>query len=1079
MSARVAGVRVRGFGGVLCGWFVACVVCVVGLGVFCGVAGAAVAAPGWESFGFFAPTDLVPGGSGKLVLFVYDVGAEPSSGAVTVTDRLPDGLVLPGGSVSTEGNLCVGSSVVVCEVGGMVPLVPAGRPVKLEIPVSVPLERSGGTVDEVEVSGGGAASVAKATVPAVFGGGSPGAGLANVDGWATSVEGVADTQAGSHPYDLTVAMAFNNEVVNSAHEVIPAGGEARTIDVKLPPGLVGNPTAVPRCSRQLFDDGEIALENGKGCPASSDIGSVEVGAKGVNEAAFPVFNITPPPGVAALFGFDITGGIPVLLEARVRSGGNYGITEHVQNAPQRQPIYTSVTIWGVPSEASHGSERRGASEGPGASTTPFLTLPTSCVESQEFDVEEINTWQEEDMVPAGRPFFTHDTAGQPLGFTGCESLVHFEPTMSIAPDTIAADSPAGLSAELRVPQGVNPEGLATSGLRDTTVTLPVGMAINPGEATGLTACLPGQGPGHDDLPASRSEGESEAWDGPPECSSSSKVGTVQITTPLLPDTLEGSVYVLQSDPPDVKILLAASGDGVNVKLIGDVHENETTGRLTTTFDETPDTPITEFKLSFSGGAQAALITPPTCGVYTTSSLLEPWSGLQSALVEGQFGIDVGPEGAPCANPLPFHPSFTAGSTTDQAGGYTSFSMLLQRSDGQQRIGRLEFQAPKGLLGMITAVPLCREPQAAAGTCPAVSQIGNTVIGSGAGPYPLFIPQAGQPPAPIYLTEGYGGAPYGLSIVVPVIAGPFNLGVEVVRAQIEVDPHTAQVTVATNTLPQIIKGIPTDLRSIYAVIDRPGFMFNPTDCSPMSITGAATSTEGATAPLGSHFQVGSCQVLKFKPNFKVSTSGKTSRAGGASLNVKIVYPTTPLGDNQATSQANIARARVELPKRLPSRLTTLQKACRAAVFEANPASCPATSVVGHATAVTPVLPLALTGPAYFVSHGGEAFPSLVVVLQGNGVTVDLVGTTVISSKGITSNTFKEVPDVPVTSFELMLPQGPYSALAANGNLCKGQLLMPTEFVGQNGSAIHQSTKISVTGCPKAKKQAKAKKKRKRG
>jgi hypothetical protein len=309
--------------------------------------------------------------------------------------------------------------------------------------------------------------------------------------------------------------------------------------------------------------------------------------------------------------------------------------------------------------------------------------------------------------------------------------------------------------------------------------------------------------------------------------------------------------------------------------------------------------------------------------------------------------------------------------------------------------------------------------------------------------------------------------------VPIIAGPFDLGIERVRARIEVDPHTSQLTITTNPLPTIIQGVPADLRSINAVIDRPGFMFNPTNCSPMSFTGTATSTEGATAGVSSAFQDGSCKSLEFKPNFKVSSSGKTSRLNGASLDAKILYPTTNPGFNQASSQANIARVRVELPKRLPSRLSTLQQACRAAVFQANPAACPPGSVVGQGTAVTPVLPGPLTGPAYFVSHGGEAFPSLIVVLQGQNITVDLEGTTFISKKGITTSTFKSVPDVPVTSFELSLPMGPHSALAANGNLCKGTLALPTEFVGQNGAVIKQNTKHNVTSCPKTKKTKKAK------
>jgi hypothetical protein len=301
----------------------------------------------------------------------------------------------------------------------------------------------------------------------------------------------------------------------------------------------------------------------------------------------------------------------------------------------------------------------------------------------------------------------------------------------------------------------------------------------------------------------------------------------------------------------------------------------------------------------------------------------------------------------------------------------------------------------------------------------------------------------------------------------------------VRAKIEVDPHTTQITVTTDTsgphsLPRILDGIPTDVRVIDAVIERPGFMFNPTSCNPQEFNGTATSTEGAKASLNSHFQVGSCQALKFTPKFTVSTSAKSSKATGATLTLKVSRESGP-----ASQQANFAKVKVDLPKQLPSRLTTLQKACTAAQFETNPAGCPVASVVGHARVLTPELPVPLEGPAYFVSHGGEAFPSLIIVLQGDNVTLDVVSTTFISKSGITSATLNNVPDAPFTSFELTLPQSKYSALTSNlpvkdnYSFCGQKLTIPTAFVAQNGLEIHQSTPINVTGC--AKKAAKTKKK----
>jgi hypothetical protein len=910
----------------------------------------------------------------------------------------------------------------------------------------------------------------------------------------TNRDGSAITQAGSHPYQVVTKFALNSTANAQGERVLQ--GDLKDFDAALPQGLVGDPRAVPQCTAEQFAaNSDYTLT---ACPDSTQVGVALVETDSLLELVgvgfgAPIWNLVPPPGVPAEFGFEITG-VPVLLTPTVRSNGDYGLTVSSDNTSQGLNVFgAQVAFWGVPGDPGHNEERGeclkelpafhlGETEGgscpAGIAPVPFLRMPTSCT-GPFTTVFSSDSWPALDASSVLQPsvfvqasVVSHETGGAPVGLDGCNQLP-FKPSFTVAQDTSAADSPAGLTFDLKIPQEglLAAEGLATSDLKDTTVTLPEGVAVNPGQAAGLVACQPSE--------------DGVGIEGPPTCPSASQVGTVQITTPLLENKLEGDVYVLQSNPPDLKLLVAAASpvDGVYVKLVGDVHLDESTGRLTTTFTNTPQLPFSDLKLSFSGGAQAALTTPPKCGLYTTTSDFAPWSGQPDSTLANSFAVETGPGGSACAATLPFAPTLHAGATTDQAGGYTNFSLLLQRGDGQQRISTLQFKTPKGLLGMISKIPLCGEAQANAGTCPAASEIGHTVVQAGPGPFPLVVPQPGQPPAPIYLTGGYDGAPYGLSVVVPVVAGPFTLQTQVVRAKIEVDPHTAQLTVTTNPLPPIIDGVPTDLRTVDAVIDRPGFMFNPTNCSPQAFSGTAASTEGAQAAISSPFQVGSCQSLAFKPDFKVTTSAKTSKADGASLTATITYPTTTPGTGQATSEANIALVKVDLPKQLPSRLTTLQKACLAKVFEANPANCPKESVVGHATATTPVLPVALNGPAYFVSHGGEAFPSLIVVLQGYGVTVDLVGTTFISKAGITSSTFKQVPDVPVGSFEITLPQGKFSALAANlpakakGSFCGQKLTMPTAFTAQNGAVLKQSTKIGVAGCPARAKAKKAKKKQK--
>jgi hypothetical protein len=1081
---------------------------------------------GWEAYSQVFPTNLKPGGSGKLELDIINTGAKSSEGPVTVTDTLPPGVTATkaGGlgfiesptnwnetfgteinpkfeAESTGGDRWVctgagkgqgeveGASVLTCTSNpgllqlnefpdsAFVPkgLIPAARQ---RIGIAVNVEpavregtRAGAEGNHVTVAGGGAASAASTSDPVTVSSAEPGFGFPGWDVWFSNADGSIDTQAGSHPYEGTFVNGFNELADGQV-----AGGPPRDIEAVLPAGFFGDPGAVPRCTRVQLDEAE--------CPAQSQIGVDRVGQQVLNYGVgtsdlngYAVYNIVPPPGVPDEFAFSIAG-YDVTFDAGVRSGHGYPIVEHIDNLPQSLLTdLNMLTLWGVPAEASHDPERcEGRIENGGHELAcglpseilpkPFLTLPTSCQQPGEpapsFTLLGLSTWTNEN-AKAEKSVETHNGSDTPAGFTGCEKL-SILPSFSAVPDTAFADTPAGLTAEVKVPQETleQPGSLVPATLKNTSVTLPEGLVINPGQAAGLVACQAAE---------ANLEGE-----GPQHCPNASKVGTVKIQTPLLEEQLEpeleGNVYVLQSNPPELKLLVAASADGIYLKLVGTVHLNTATGQVTTTFEETPELPFTDFKLSFSGGAQAALATPTQCGSYSTTSDFAPWTTPFAADVLGRdgFSIGAGPLGVPCpSGPLPFHPSLIAGATTDQAGGYTGFSLLLQRGDDQQRIEKLQFKAPAGLTGEISHVTPCPEPQASKGECTPASQIGHTTVASGTGPFPLIVPEPGRPESPIYLTGPYEGAPFGLSIVTPVLTGPFNLGTIITRASIAVDPHTAQITVTTDPLPQIIDGVPTDLRTVDSVIDRPEFMVNPTNCNPQEFSGTATGTPppgaggaGATAPISSHFQVGSCQSLKFAPEFKVSSQGKTSKAKGASLTSTVTYPSAAQG-----TYANVTRVKVDLPKQLPSRLTTLQKACTNAQFELNPANCPSESKIGYATVHTPLLPVPLVGPAIFVSHGGEAFPSLTMVLQGDNVTIDLVGTTNISKAGITSTTFKTLPDSPFSSFELTLPEGKFSALAANGNLCTSKLAMPTEFVGQNGTKINETTKISVTGCAKVK------------
>jgi hypothetical protein len=665
-------------------------------------------------------------------------------------------------------------------------------------------------------------------------------------------------------------------------------------------------------------------------------------------------------------------------------------------------------------------------------------------------------WSEADLFNHDGPFYpaSPEEWGPQQALVGCDRIP-FSPSVTVEPSNHQADTPTGLTIAFKLPQDglLNPTGIATDDVKKTVVTLPAGISVSPSAASGLEGCSLAQIGLHDG--------------NQPACPDGSKIGSVDIDSPLMEEHLTGSIYLAkQSENPFgslMAIYLVAKAHGVVLKLPGRVDLNPVTGQLVTTVDNSPQLPFNTLKVEFKGGPRSPLVNPHTCGTYTAGAELTPWSGNPPAHVAGSFQITTGPNGAACPTPAQFAPGFTVGTTDNQAGGFSPLTLTMSRADGDQQLGGVTIKTPTGLLGVLSSVALCAEPQAAQGTCGSASQIGELVAAAGAGPNPFYV-TGGK----VYITGPYEGAPFGLSVVVPAKAGPFDLGTVVVRGTIRVDPHTAALTVSTDPLPTILQGIPLDLRVINVTIDRPGFMFNPTNCNPLSISGTLTGGAGLTEPVGLPFQVTNCAILGFKPSFKVSTNGKTSRKNGASLDALLTYPKGALG-----KQANIAKVKVSLPRQLPSRLETLQKACPAETFNADPASCPTASKIGSATANTPVLPVPLTGPVYFVSHGGKAFPDLIVVLQGYGVTVDLVGNTLIS-KGITSTTFNTVPDVPITSFQLKLPQGPHSALAANGNLCTTNLKMPTLFIAQDGTTIKQSTSIDPTGCAKHKPRRKHKK-----
>jgi hypothetical protein len=1046
--------------------------------------------PQWRVMAVSEPTNIAPGGTGKLMLWVMNVGGGATDGsAITITDTPGAGLSLNGGGgggvdmykynpEANSGNFGCGSDGEdgsTCVYGGVA--VDPGDVLHITLNGSVEagVPEGASLANQVGVSGGGAPSVSASSAvsvsskPAAFGitPGSPQIALSTM-------------QAGAHP-NVSTLFTLNTKQGETS-------GAQKDVRVDLPVGLVGDATALTKCTMSGVINEAQDHPAVPACPADSVVGTaiLRVDAGALTNGAFnytsKVYAIEPAPGEPAAFAFTAgLLGTPVRLDTSVLSNGDYGVRVTVpDNSEQAQLISSLVTIWGVPADHdgpgsdfdTDHEELAEAGDHPfgglsEAARVPVLTNPTQCSEplSSTFSAD---AWAEPGVFVSAEP--------PGLGtLTGCETLPFF-PSIAMLPDTSQAGAPAGYHFDLQVPRvdDALPEGVAVPDVKNVTVALPMGTVISPSSANGLAACTDEQFALHSGALGS--------------CPRESQIGTVKITSPDIAEPLAGDVFLgaplcdpcTPADAQDgrmVRLFLQAQGAGeagVIVKVEGTGSINQQTGQITTTFANNPQLPFNDLQLTLTGGPRATLANPSTCGPATSSADLTPWSS--------PFAPDATPtstfEVTGCTPPR-FAPSFTAGTTSNQAGGFTPLTVAFGRTDADQDLAGLQMRMPPGLLGSLSQVPLCGEPQAANGTCGAESLIGHVQVLTGPGTEP-FLVTGGQ----VFLTGPYKGAPYGLSIVVPAKAGPYTLsgttgtGIVVVRAAIDVDPSTAALTVTSDPLPSVLDGIPLALKLVNVTVDRPGFMFNPTSCEPLQVTGTLTSTQGAAASVSSSFQVTNCAALKFEPKLSVSTAAHASKANGASLSFKIAYPAGAQG-----TESWFDEAKFDLPKQLPARLTTLQKACLAATFEANPASCPEHSLIGHATVHTPVLPVPLSGPVYFVSYGGAKFPEAVLVLQGDGVTVDLHGETFINGKtGITSATFRNTPDVPFESIEVNIPTGPFSEFGTNlpikdkYNLCGQKLVMPTLFKAQNGTEIHESTNISVTGCPKASK-AKPKKKSK--
>ncbi|HEX5762865.1 MAG TPA: hypothetical protein VFY04_07075 [Solirubrobacterales bacterium] len=899
-------------------------------------------------------------------------------------------------------------------------------------------------------------------------------GFQNFDSEVIDAGGEDFKQAGGHPFSAGVGFDFNvRRGLSSAQGMDFAQDDSieapRQVKLDLPRGLVANALAVPTLCAGVAD--VIAST----CPAGSAVGLIDVdihdGIFANSTASMPIFAIEPERGLPAQFAFAHTTALNNVftISPRLRPEDGYAIsldaspsTVSIELRSLHQGLFCG---FGAKVTGNTFEGCREASD-PQANPLPLVTNPTRCTGAPPTVKVSADSWEH----PGS---FVSAEAVDPLP-ENCEA-VDFQPEFSIVPTNNQADTPTGVEVEIEMPTGglESKTGRAQANLNNAVVTLPQGMALNPAASHGLSSCTPAQ--------------VKLGSNADPECPLSSQVGTIEIDTPLIRETLKGHAFLAsQRDNPfkstlGLYLVFSSEKDGITIKVAGKLETDPQTGRITSSFVENPEAPFSRLSLKFNSGPRAPLINPPRCGTYAIRSELSPWSAASPANPTKEeivaddhvYQVTSGPNGGPCPEGA-LDPSFDAGLKNAVAGSKSPFVLKLSRADGSERLTGLDLTMPKGLVAYLKGVASCPEHvlagistaeltgrgELSSPACPAASQIGTVQAGAGAGPYPFYAPGRA------YLAGPYKGAPLSIAVVTPAVAGPFDLGNVVVRNAVHVDRKTARVSVVSDPIPTILHGILLDVRDVRVNIDREGFTAAPTGCERQSVEAQISGQGGGSVNRSVPFGLGDCAALGFKPKLDLRLFGGTKRGAHPRLRATL---TARAGD------ANIAGTAVTLPRSEFLDQANIRTICTRVQFAAGQgggANCPAASVYGHATAITPLLDGPVTGPVYLRSSDNK-LPDLVAALRGpdrQPIEAELVGR-VDSIRGGIRTTFEGVPDVPVTKFTLTMQGGGKKGLLVNSrNICAGANRARIEMDAQNGRQITLRPKLKAT-CGKARKAKK--------
>ena len=876
---------------------------------------------------------------------------------------------------------------------------------------------------------------------------------------AANVSASASTPIASFEASRSTSSAGMHPDLTTSFELAAPGGPeaAKSVSVNFPEGLFGNGNAIVECRSADF-----ALNQ---CAPSSQAGLATIYANyGGDPHALmgtaPIFFMAPAPGDTARFGFYVPKiNTPISIPLTLRTGSDYGMRFTVSGIPQSTPLAgAKMTFWGFPADSSHNTQRFPKGKAgeppagcPGLADTTCLSTPTLPLIASKPLIDNPAVCGTEPL-PVQLSVWTYQDPDDPSSATSSFSPTTdcdrptFRPVLSAGPTTTEADSASGLDLELRNRQSLG-RPASPSYIHNATVTLPEGFTINPNAADGQRACSDAAANFGTELPS--------------RCPDNSKIGTFSLGTPGLAGPLEGSLYIGEPKPGNTyRIFMTASGYGINAKLAGSFHPNPVTGRLTATFDDLPQVPFDTFNIHIFASDRGLLATPTRCGAYKIEAHFVPWNDRLADETSGEvFGIQSGPGGSPCpAESRPFAPRLEAGTANPQAGAFSSFTLKLDRSDGDQFLRDVNFTLPPGFTGSLRGIPYCPEAAIAHAaqtlgqvervnpSCPAASQVGTSNVAAGPGSHPFHA--AGT----MYLAGPHKGAPFSLVVITPALAGPYDYGNIVVRVALRIDPLDAHVIATSDPVPSIIGGIPLRIRSIQVNIDRPNFTINPTNCSPFSIASQGVGDQGTVANFSSYFHVVNCATLPFKPSMKIKQlggKGKTARAQDPSMQFDL---STRAGD------ANIKSVAVTLSRAFAIDQRHLGNICSEA--ELLRIKCAGRQAIGTASVSTPLLDAPLAGPVYAVSGRG-GLPRLAFILDGQ---VSLVPRAESSStrSGALKTVVPTVPDAPVGKFRFTLFGGKRGYLINTRGFCAAPVVSRIDFVAQNGKRLTQKAKAK-TAC----------------